>query len=212
MAAPLRPSSSAGFVLDLRARRRQIGRVDHSHARWAVDSMNRLLERLKQGLRSIGRGPSHVHDVTKASHAVNDRELDTRLRTELDYAPSSPDKRSPLSGPSPSPSSSRTQKAVLSKARRATGTQNAPSIWGLAPASRAGVFDGAEAHAPALPLTGSTLTPPAPSAKAEPRRSTSGLLEGAIAFGSSLEPANPPSPPDTAHPSPPDDDRPDRPF
>lgn len=212
VATSLRPSLSAGFALDVRARRRQIGRVDHSHARWAADSMNRLLERLKQGLRSIGRGTSDGHDVSKANHALNDRELDTRLRTELDDAPSSLDKRPPPSEPSPSPSSSRTRKAVLSKARRATGTPNAPSIWGLAPTSRTGVLEGDGLPAPALPLTGSTFPPLAPSAKSEPRRSPSGLLEGAIAFGSSLEPANPPSPPDTAHPFPPDDDRPDRPF
>lgn len=212
VATSLRLSLSAGFALDVRDRRRQIGRVDHSHARWAADSMNRLLQRLKQGLRSIGRGPSHGHDVSKASHALKDRELDTRLRTELDDAPSSLDKRQPPSGPSPKPSTSRARMAVLSKARRATGTPNAPCIWGLAPTSRTGFFDGAEAPAPALPLTGSTFAPPAPPAKAEPRRSTSVLLDGAIAFGSSLEPASPPSPPDTAHPIPPDDDRPDRPF
>jgi hypothetical protein len=212
VAAPLRPSLSAGFALDLRVRRRQIGRVDHSHARWAADSMNRLLERLKQGLRSIGRGTSYGHDVSKASHALNDRDLDTRLRTELDDAPSSLDKRPPPSGPSPRPSTSRARMAVLSKAHRAIGTPNAPSIWGLAPTSRAAVFDGGEGPAPALPLTGSAFAPPVPPAKAEPHRSISSLLDGAIEFGSSLEPANPPSPPDTAHPFPPDDDRPDRPF
>lgn len=211
-AAPLRPSLSAGFLLDLAARRRQIGCVDHCHARRAAGSMNTLLERLKQGLRSIGRGHSDGHDVSRANHAVSHRERDTRLRTELDDAPSSLDKRPAPTAPSPSLSTSRTRKAVLSKARRTSGPQNAMTIWGPAPTSPTSLFDDSGASAPAPLLTGSTFVPLPPPVTAGPRRSPLGLFEGAVPFSTSVEAAKASSPLDTANPFTPDDDPIDRLF
>lgn len=211
-AAPLRLCLSAGFLLDLAARRRQIGCVHHYHARRAAGSMNKLLERLKQGLRSIGRGHSDGHDVSRANHAGNDGERDTRLRTELDDAPSSLDKRPAPTAPSPSLSTSRTRKAVLSKARRTSGPQNAMTIWGPAPTSPTSPFDDSGASAPAPLLTGSTFVPLPPPAKAGPRRSPLGLLEGAVPFGASAEAAKASSPLDAATPFTPDDDGIDRLF
>lgn len=213
--APLRPCISAGFLLDLAARRRQIGCVDHYHARRAAGSMNKLLERLKQGLRSIGRGRSDGHDVSRASHAGNDGERDTRLRTELDDVPSSLDKRPAPTAPSPNLSTSRTRRAVLSKARRTSGPQNAMTIWGPAPTSPTSLFDDSGASAPAPLLTGSTFEPLPPPAKAGPRRSPLELLEGAVPFGTSgtsAEAAKASSPLDAASPFTPDDDGIDRLF
>lgn len=213
-AAPLRPCLSAGFLLDLAARLRQIGCVDHYHARRAAGSMNKLLERLKQGLRSIGRGHSDGRDVLRANHAGSD-ERDTRLRTELDDAPSSLDKRPAPTAPSPSLSTSRTRKAVLSKARRTSGPQNAMTIWGPAPTSPTSLFDDSAASAPAPLLTGSTFVPLPPPAKAGPRRSPLELLEGAVPFatsGTSAEAAKASSPLDAASPFTPDDDGIDRLF
>lgn len=207
-AAPLRPCSSVGFLLDLAARPRQIGRVNHYHARRAAGSMNKLLERLKQGLRSIGRGHSDGHDVSRGNHAVNDRERDTRLRTELDDAPSSLDKRSAPSAPS----TGCTRKAVLSNARRTSGPQNAMTLWGPAPTSRTSLFDDSGASAPATVLSGSTLVPRPPPADAGPRRSPLGLLEGAFPFSTSAEAAKAPSPTEMANPFTSDDDRIDRLF
>jgi len=180
--------------------RRQIGCVDHYNARRAAGSMNKLLERLKQGLRSIGRGHSDGHDVSRANHAVSDRERDTRLRTELDDARSSLDKRPAPSVPSPSLSTSRTRKAVLSKALRTSGLQNAMIIWGPAPTSRSSLFHDSEASAPARALTGSTFVPVPPPATAEPHRSPFGLLDGAIPLDTSADTAHVPSPADAVHP------------
>jgi hypothetical protein len=205
-AAALRPCFSAGFLLDLAARCRQIGCVDRYHARQAAGSMNKLLERLKQGLRSIGRGHSDGHDVSRANHAGNDGERDTRLRTELDDAPSSLDKRPAPTAPSPSLSTSRTRKAVLSKARRTSGPQNAMTIWGPAPTSPTSLFDDSGASASAPLLTGSTCVPLPPPAKAGPRRSPLDLLEGAVPFGASAEAAKASSPLHAANPFTPDDD------
>jgi len=211
-AAPLRPCLSAGFLLDLAARRRQIGSVHHYHARRAAGSMNKLLERLKQGLRSIGRGHSYGRDVSRPNHAGNDGGRDTRLRTELDDAPSPLDKRPAPTAPSPNLSTSRTRKAVLSKARRTSGPQNAMTIWGPAPTSPASLFDDSRASAPAPLLTGSTFVPLPPPAKAGPRRSPLGLFEVAVPFGASAAAAKASSPLDAANPFTPDDDGIDRLF
>lgn len=210
-AAPLRPCSSVGFLLDLAPMRRQIGCVDDYNASRTAGSMNKLLERLKQGLRSIGRGHSDGHDVSRANHAVSDRERDTRLRTELDDAPSSLDRRPAPSVPSPSLSTSRSRKAVLSKARR-TWPQNAMTIWGLAPTSRTSLFDDSGASAPAPVMTGSTFAPLPLPANAGPRRSPLELLDDAIPFDESPDAAHAPSPANAAHPFTPDDNRIDRLF
>lgn len=174
--------------------------------------MNKLLERLRQGLRSFGRGTFDRRVSSPASRAVDVRERDCRMRTELDSHPSSLDKRPLQSTPRPTPQISRARKAVLSKARRTTGPQNAPSIWGLAPTQRASVFDAAEAPAPVPLLAGSNLSPSARHPDSGQRRPPPGPLEGAIPFGPSAEAARAPSPVGSVHPFALDDEPADRLF
>lgn len=206
---------SAGFLLDLAARRRQIGCVDHYHARRAAGSMNKLLERLKQGLRSIGHGRSDGHDVSRASHAVSHRERDTSLRTELDDAPSrsTNGRHQPHRHQACQPAAR--EGPCCRKARRTSGPQDAMTLWGPAPTSPASLFDDSGAPAPAPLLTGSTFVPLPPPTKAGPRRSPLVLLEGEVPFGTSgrsAEAAKASSPLDTANPFTPDDDAIDRLF
>lgn len=208
------PASSAELSGAISAGRRSPApsRLAPRRPLWAANSMNEFVKRLKQGLRSIGRGHSDPQDGSQANRAVNDRECDVRLRSELDDAPSSLDKRPAPSVPSPSSSTGRTRKAVLSKARRTSGPQNAMSLWAPAPTSRTSLFHDCAASAPAPALTGSTLVPPPQPATIGLRRSPFGLPDGAIPFDTSADAAHAPSPADAAHPFTPDGERIDRLF
>ena len=174
--------------------------------------MNRLLDQLKQGLRRIGRGRSEVPTGQPADLAADDREQGTRLRTELDDAPSSLERRLAQAALPTGPQSGRTRKAVLSKARRTAAAQNAVTFWGLAPVALTDKSGDPAAPAPASILAGSSLLQPSPTVASVQRDPPSGLLGGAIAPAATQEVTGPPSLLDPAPKLSPDEDRTDRPF
>lgn len=145
--------------------------------------MNRLLDHLKQGLHRIGRGRLDVPGGIPTAGPVNDRGHDIRLRTELDDAPSSLNKRLAPTGPPTGPQTGRTRKAILSKARRTLASQNALSFWGLGPVSSADKSGDSATLAPASVLAGSSLLQPSTAAAGPRRDRPSDLLGGAIPFG-----------------------------
>ena len=153
--------------------------------------MNRLLDQLKQGLRGIGRGRLEKPGGVPTGSPGNDRGQDTRLRTELDDAPSSLEKRLTPTTPPAGPQSCRTRKAVLSKARRTAPTQNALSFWGLAPVASADESGHPATLAPASVLVGSSLLQPSTAADGARRSRPLGLLGTAIPFGELQEVAVP---------------------
>ena len=153
--------------------------------------MNRLLDQLKQGLRRIGRGRLEVPGGVPTVSQVNDWGQATRLRTELDDAPSSLEKRLTPTTPPAGPQSGRTRKATLSKARRTARTQNALSFWGLAPVSSADKSRDLATLAPASMLAGSSLLQPSTAATGARRGRPLGLLGTAIPFGELQEVAVP---------------------
>jgi len=153
--------------------------------------MNRLLDQLKQGLRRIGRGRLEVPHGVPTDSPVNNRGHDTRLRTELDDAHSSLEKRLTPTTPPAGPPSGRTRKATLSKARRTARTQNALSFWGLAPVSSADKSGDLAKIAPASMLAGSSLLQPSTAAAGARRDRPLGLLGAATSFGELQEVAVP---------------------
>jgi len=201
----------AGFLLYPTAAHRQIGCLEADDIQWVTSRMNRLLEQLKQSLRRIGRGRLEVGGGVPNGSPVNDRGHDTRLRTELDDAPSSLEKRLPLMGPPKGPKSGRTHKAILSKARRTAASQNALSFWGLAPVSSADKSGDLATIAPATMLAGSSLLQPSTAAAGARRERPLGLLGAAIPFGERQEVAAPQALLEPAPPLSREDDATDRP-
>ena len=201
----------AGFLLYPTAVHRQIGCLEEDDARWVTCRMNRLLDQLKQSLRRIGRGRLEVPGGVPTGSPGNDRGQDTRLRTELDAAPSCLDKRLAPTAPPTGPQSGRTRKAILSKARRTAVSQNALSFWGLAPVSSADKSGDLATIAPASMLAGSSLLQPSTAAAGARRDRPLGLLGAATSFGELQEVAVPQP---LLEPAPPllrDDDATDRP-
>ena len=172
----------AGFLLYPTAAHRQIGCLEADDTRWVTSRMNRLLDQLKQGLRRIGRGRLEVPGGVPTVSQVNDWGQATRLRTELDDAPSSLEKRLTPTTPPAGPQSGRTRKAILSKARRTAPPQNALSFWGLAPVSSADKSGDLATIAPASMLAGSSLLQPSTAGAGARRGRPLGLLGGAIPF------------------------------
>ena len=201
----------AGFLLYPTAAQRQIGCLEVDDTGRVTCRMNRLLDQLKQGLRRIGRGRLEVPHGVPTDSPVNNRGHDTRLRTELDDAPSSLEKRLTPTTPPAGPQSGRTRKAILSKARRTAPSQNALSFWGLAPVSSADKSADPSSLAPASMLAGSSLLQPSTAAAGARRDRPLGLLGAAIPFGERQEVAAPQA---LLEPAPPllrDDDATDRP-
>jgi hypothetical protein len=181
----------AGFLLYLTAAHRQIGCLEADDTQWVTSRMNRLLDQLKQGLRRIGRGRLEVPGGVPTVSQVNDWGQATRLRTELDDAPSSLEKRLTPTTPPAGPQSGRTRKAILSKARRTAPSQNGLSFWGLAPVSSADKSADPSSLAPASMLAGSSLLQPSTAAAGARRDRPLGLLGAAIPFGERQEVAAP---------------------
>jgi hypothetical protein len=182
----------AGFLLYLTAAHRQIGCLEADDTGWVTCRMNRLLDQLKQGLRRIGRGRLEVPGGVPTVGPVNDSGQETGLRTELDDAPSSLDKRLTPTTPPAGPPSGRTRKATLSKARRTARTQNALSFWGLAMVSSADKSGDPTTLAPASELAGSALMQPSTAAAGARRdRPPSDPLGGAIPLGAFQEDTGP---------------------
>lgn len=201
----------AGFLLYLTAAHRQIGCLEADDTQWVTSRMNRLLDQLKQGLRRIGRGRLEVPGGVPTGSPVNDRGQDTRVRTELDDAPSCVDKRLAPTAPPTGPQSGRTRKAILSKARRTAASQNALSFWGLAPVSSADKSGDLATIAPASMLAGSSLLQPSTAAAGARRDRPLGLLGAATSFGELQEVAVPQHLLEPAPPLSREDDATDRP-
>ncbi len=201
----------AGFLLYPTAAHRQIGCLEADDTQWVTSRMIRLLDQLKQGLRRIGRGRLEVPGGVPTVSQVNDWGQATRLRTELDDAPSSLEKRLTPTTPPAGPQSGRTRKAILSKARRTAPSQNALSFWGLAPASSEDKSGDPASLAPASVLAGSALLQPSTAAAGARRDRALGLLGAATSFGELQEVAGPQALLKPAPPLSPEDDRKDRP-
>ena len=189
----------AGFLLYPTAAHRQIGCLEADDTQWVTSRMIRLLDQLKQGLRRIGRGRLEVPGGVPTVSQVNDWGQATRLRTELDDAPSSLEKRLTPTTPPAGPQSGRTRKAILSKARRTAPSQNALSFWGLAPVSSADKSGDPATLAPASMLAGSSLLQPSTAAAGARRDRPLGLLGAAIPFGERQEVAAPQAPVSYTH-------------
>jgi hypothetical protein len=174
--------------------------------------MNRLLDRLKQGLRRIGRGRNEVHPGPLFDPAAKDDDQGTRLRTELDDAPSSLNKRLAPAAPATTLQTGRTRKAILSKARRTGAPQNAMTFWGMTPVALTDDSSDPTPLVPASMLSGSSQLQRSPSVADVQRASPSGLLGGAIPFAETQEVAGQPSLLEPAPKLAPEEDRIDRPF
>lgn len=153
--------------------------------------MNKLLYRLKQRLRSIGRTEQHHADVpTKPDTTRDDVVRDPKVRGELHTEQPGPS--SPSAGPrAPAPTGAQTKRALLSKARRAAAAQNSHPIWGPAPATVSSLFGNA-APPPAMPPWTAALQAAAPDptpVSVDPRRGTS-LLHVSSIFDPSPERAH----------------------
>jgi hypothetical protein len=164
--------------------------------------MNKLLYRLKQRLRSIGRTDQFSAVARARPDTTRDDVVrDPKVRSELHV------QREPTStiAVAPAPPSTQTKRALLSKPRREAAAENSHLIWGPAPATISSLF-GDTTPSPAMPPLTPALLEAAPDptpAGAYPRRGTS-LLQvssifdpGAERMPSSLLDAAPPfGPPD----------------
>ena len=138
--------------------------------------MERLLEKLKQRLKTIGRSDNRPAAV--AMPAVEPTAMQ-RLRTELDPACPSTGRapganNAQAASPQPRVSDARTKRATLARAARRVLQENAPSLWGAATASASDLLHGQASDAPSL-LSGATLatftpTPSAPDQRPRPDR------------------------------------------
>jgi hypothetical protein len=140
--------------------------------------MGKLLDRIKQGLRSLGAAQQRMERSLDQEPKPTPR--GQRLRTELDGAgPSELERRLLRQEHALPPGSTRQRKANLSKARRAAPGQNALSVWGLSGPARTSLFDECVSNEQPPLFTGSTLSgraskaAPAPS-PAAPRWSLQG--------------------------------------
>ena len=154
--------------------------------------MKQILDRIKQGLRNIGRLPGD-RLPRRAPRSDEEGIPAQRMRTELDAA----DVRTKPTAPGQplvqayQPTSVRLRKATLSKARRPGPSQNAPTLWGTAPPAVEGLF-GTPAE-PVPLLSGATLLghQSTDSDRAQRPRSAEGFLEGAPSFGRTSDSTNP---------------------
>jgi len=164
--------------------------------------MNKLLYRLKQRLRSIGRTEQFPADVRARPDTTRDDVVrDPKVRSELHVQQA----QTPPTPTAPAATSTQTKRALLSKARRAAAAEDSHPIWGPAPATISSLF-GDTTPSPAMPPLTPVLLAAAPDptpAGADPRRGTS-LLQVSSIFdpgvermpSSLLEAAPPFGPPD----------------
>lgn len=136
--------------------------------------MERLLEKLKQRLRTMGRRDHRPAAVATADLTQN---ATPRLRTELDHACPSPPRPSgennaQAASPQPRVSDARTKRATLARAARRVLQENAPSLWGAVAGGASDLLHRQAADAPSL-LSGATLatfssTPNVPNQRPRP--------------------------------------------
>jgi hypothetical protein len=158
--------------------------------------MNKLLDRIKQGLRNIGRGSVERAARRPATPSEEEAVPEQRMRTELDAAHTLTRPHAPVQPlvQAHQPTSVRLRKATLSKARRTGPSQNAPSIWGAASSPAGDGLFGTPAE-PAPLLSGAALAVHhSPDGEPQRPRNTGGFLEGAPPFG---RPSDAPTPGDT---------------
>ena len=208
----LRPRFTAGFPLDGQAWRLQIGPIDDHQAGWGLKRMGKLLERLKQGLRNVGRAQAALQASAQTGLDVSAREPGARQRTELDSTRMPSVQGTVPPAQAPAPQSTRTRKATLSKARRASKPQCALSIWGTPAALRTSLFDDAPSPGPAPLFSGSTIGSEPACARPAAQFSPVTFLQGVSPLGPAADVAHPTMRIDGAAPLTPEDDRPERPF
>lgn len=174
--------------------------------------MGKLLERLKQGLRNVGHAQAALQVRAQTDLDVGTREPGARQRTELDNTrtPSVRGKVPPAQPPVSQ--STRTRKATLSKARRASKPQSALSIWGTPAAPRTSLFDDAPSAGPSPFFSGSTIGSEPAGTRRAAQLSPVTFLQGAARLGPAADVARPTMHLDAAAPLTPGDDRPERPF
>jgi hypothetical protein len=165
--------------------------------------MERLLEKLKQRLRTMGR--SDHRQAAVAMPAIEPTVM-PRLRTELDPACPSPGQapgsnNDQAASHQPRVSDARTKRATLARAARRVLQENAPSLWGAAAASASDLLHGQSSDAPSL-LSGATLatftlTPSAPEQRPGLDRAGAPLEQSPLAGSTWLgpTPAAPEAPP-----------------
>ncbi|MBK9684496.1 MAG: hypothetical protein IPO59_14890 [Betaproteobacteria bacterium] len=174
--------------------------------------MGKLLERLKQGLRNVGRAQAVLQVRAQTDLDVGARESGARQRTELDSTRMPSVQGTVPPAQAPAPQSTRTRKATLSKARRASKPQCALSIWGTPAAPRTSLFDDAPSPGPAPLFSGSTIGSEPACARPAAQFSPVTFLQGAAPLGPAADAAHPTMRIDGAAPLTPEDDRPERPF
>lgn len=164
--------------------------------------MERLLDKLKQSLRSIGRDP---HGTVASERPDREHTAAPRLRTELDPAcpPASPTataREAQAASPQPRVSDARTKRATLARAARRVLQENTPSLWGVVAGRASDVLHGPSAEGPPL-LSGATLVscatdPRLPARSPAPIDTTSvpeqPFLAGAPSFSPPSATAEPP--------------------
>ena len=208
----LRPWLTAALPLVGQAWRRQIGPIDDHQAGWGRRRMGKLLERLKQGLRNVGRAQAALQARAQTGLDVSAREPGARQRTELDSTRMPSVQGTVPPAQAPAPQSTRTRKATLSKARRASKPQCALSIWGTPAAPQTSLFDDAPSPGPAPLFSGSTIGSEPACARPAAQLSPVTLLQGVAPLGPAADVAHPTMRIDGAAPLTPEDDRPERPF
>jgi hypothetical protein len=176
--------------------------------------MNRLLDLLKQGLRSTGRGRDDEPPAPAADRTAKDGgDPGTRLRTELEGAPSPLARRlAPAATPNVIVSRG-TRPAVLSQAPRgAVAAKPVTPFWGMAPLPLADTSGDPAPLGPAPVFSGASVLQAAPTVTDEWRDMPSGLSSGATLLGTTQAATGPRLVLDPAPKLSPDEDRTDRPF
>jgi hypothetical protein len=177
-------------------------------------AMNRLLDLLKQVLRSTGRGRDDQHPAPAADRTAKDGgDPGTRLRTELDGAPSALARRlAPAATPNVTVSRG-TRPAILSKGRRtAVAAKPVTSFWAMAPLPLADASGDPAPLAAAPVLSGASVLQAAPTVADEWRDLPSGLSGGATTHDATQAVTGPRLVLEPAPKLSPDEDRSDRLF
>ena len=152
--------------------------------------MSKLLDRLKQGLRNLGRGQTATRPVPPQTvHAREDAPRDTRLRSELDAAPAG--QRQPAGAPAPRPAKKSTKKAALANAHRQPATRATSTIWGPAPGAAASLFEVAPPSSSGIVLTGSIFALAPDSAPPSPQQGHGTALQSGSLLGASAADPSP---------------------
>jgi hypothetical protein len=153
--------------------------------------VNTLLDRIKQGLRSLGRtdpSPSNPRQVPPLQR--DQTHSSQRLRTELDTtrAPTSLTPASQTPQPPAVSTAARVRKAVLSKARRGALPHGVSPVWGASSAAhQPDFFHDPPGHEPAFALAGAAHLTAQPTESSSRPSHTSPPLQGSLLFPAASE-------------------------